>query len=510
MMPAPDVRRDRRRPLPMPPPLEETNTNGGANGRRHGKDRQRTVEACGRGGAKRCAAVDKRHFLKVSNMALKSRIDRRLLGLIALCTAGGSIVVLALFMRMKPSSEMRRPSEITTTLVSASNTKAKDRALVTSTSLPLLTVHRLPTFYQPMEDIPSSIPMTRLEETIDVDLDSKVMMYGLERHFSIWGIADFSKNVFNIYQHDEHHVPGGGIESASLTAKGDAVIVTSGSPIPHVSFFREADFSKQPILLHPSRFSNAHSTNNSSLDVITDRNNKSIWMLQLEYLEINGQQEVLETWVDLVNIYDGETVSTFVFQGRYTIGGVIDDGLVLTGNGRILILDHEGNSYSFEIELENPTGWQNGFRSIEAHGKHIALLTPDGQEMAIVDVESKTTTPVAKPGPGVWIPSRIPISLISSFSITQGDQFVIGFRSPTGDWSLHTISLTEQSSQQLGEYPGPKPVYPTQPLFWANSVTEDNLVLAFTGSLMNIVKDNGTLMPVVRFPKYFSILLDAA
>ena len=175
-------------------------------------------------------------------------------------------------------------------------------------------------------------------------------------------------------------------------------------------------------------------------------------MLQLEYLEIDGQQEDLETWVDLVNIYDGETVSTFVFQGRYTIGGVIDDGLVLTGNGRILLLDHEGNSYSFEIELENPTGWQNGFRSIEAHGKHIALLTPDGQEMAIVDVESKTTTPVAKPGPGVWIPSRIPISLISSFSITQGDQFVIGFRSPTGDWSLHTISLTEQSSQQLGEY----------------------------------------------------------
>lgn len=256
-MPAPDVRRDRRRPLSMPPPLEETiTTNGGANGCRHGKDRQRTVEACGRRGAKRCATVNNRHFLKVSDMALKSRIDKRLLGLIALCSAGGSIVVLALFMRMKPPSEMRRPSEITTTLVSASNTKAKDRELVTSTSLPFLTVHRLPTFYQPMEDIPSSIPMTRLKETIDVDfMDLKVIMYGLERHFPIWGVADFDKNVFNIYQHDEHHVPGGGIESASLTANGDAVIVTSGSPIPHVSFFRETDFSKQPILLHPSRFS---------------------------------------------------------------------------------------------------------------------------------------------------------------------------------------------------------------------------------------------------------------
>ena len=86
---------------------------------------------------------------------------------------------------------------------------------------------------------------------------------------------------------------------------------------------------------------------------------------------------------------------------------------------------------------------------------------------------------------------------------------MIGFRSTTGDWSLHTISLTEQSSQQLGEYPGPKPKYPTQPLFWANSVTENDLVLAFTGSLMNIVKDNGALMPVVRFPEYVFVL-DAA
>ena len=443
-------------------------------------------------------------------MVLKSRIDKRLIGLIAICTAGGSIVVFTLFMRMKLPSEMRQPLEITTTLVSANNTKAKDRALVTSTLLPLLTVHRLPTFHQPIENIPSSIPMRRLEEAVDVDLtDLKVIMYGLERHVSIWGVADFAKNVFNIYQHDEHHVPGGGIVSASLTAKGDAVIVTSGSPIPHVSFFHEADFSKQPMPLHPSRFSNAHSTNISSLDVITDRNNKSIWMLQLEYLEIEGHQEVLETWVDLVNIYNGETVSTFAFQGRYTIGGVIDDGLVLTGNGRILILEHEGNSHSFEMELENPTGWQNDFRPIEARENHIALLTPDGQEMAIVDIESKTTTPVAKPGPGVWIPSRIPVIPIASFPITQGDRFVIGFRSTTGDWSLHTISLTEQSSQQLGEYPGPKPKYPTQPLFWANSVTENDLVLAFTGSLMNIVKDNGALMPVVRFPEYVFVL-DAA
>ncbi len=423
-------------------------------------------------------------------------------------------------MRIKPPSEMRQTSEIMTTFVAAPDNKANGKVLVTSTSLPLLTVHRLPTFHQ-IEDIPSSIPITRLEGTINVDLvdlvDLKVIMYGLERHHSIWGVADFAKNVFNIYQTGEHQVPGGGVDSVSITAEGDAVIVTPGNSIPQVSFFPEADFSKQPTPLRPSKISNAHGISAYSLDVITDRTNSMIWMLQLEYLEINSQQEVIETWVDLVNVYSGEPVLTFVLQERYVIGGVIDDGLVLIGKGRILILEHDGNLHSFKVELENPASWQNGFRPIAAHGKHIALLRPDGQEMVIVDVESQMATPVANPGPGVWIPSRIPVIPIASFPITQGNQFVIGFRSTTGDWSLHTISLPEQSSRQLGEYPGPKPKYPTQPLFWANSATDGNLVLAFTGwptapedfSLMNVVKDDGTLIPIVRFPENYFIL-DAA
>ena len=420
-------------------------------------------------------------------------------------------------MRMKPPSEMGQTSEITTTLVADRDNKVNDKVLVTSTALPLLTVHRLPIFHQ-MEDIPSSIPIRRLEETINIDLvDLKVIMYDLERHHSIWGVADFAKNVFNIYQTGEHQVPGGGVDSVSITAEGDAIIVIPGNSIPQVSFFPEADFSKQPTQLRPSRISNAHGISAYSLDVITDRTNSLIWMLQLEYLEINGQQEVIETWVDLVNVYSGESVLTFVLQERYGIGGVIDDGLVLIGKGRILILEYDGNLHSFKVELENPAGWQNGFRPIEAHGKHIALLRPDGQEMVVVDVESQRTTPVTKPGPGVWVPSRIPVIPIASFPITHGDRFVIGFRSTTGDWSLHTISLTEQSSQQLGEYPGPKPKHPLQPLFWANSATDDNLVLAFTGwptapedfSLMNVVKDDGTLIPVVRFPENYFIL-DAA
>ena len=138
--------------------------------------------------------------------------------------------------------------------------------------------------------------------------------------------------------------------------------------------------------------------------------------------------------------------------------------------------------------------------------------------MAVFDVEKGAALPITNPGAGVWVPNGIPVIPLDSHPITQGGQFVIGFRSITGKWSLHAISLVDQSTRRLGEYPVPEPSpYKYKPEFRAVSIADRNLVLAFTDwptnpgdfSLMNIVDDTGNLVPVVRFPDGYFVLAAA-
>ena len=385
-------------------------------------------------------------------------------------------------------------------------------------SIPPLTVHRLPVFHkiETPDDIPSSIPMTWAGEPIDM----KVLLFRISSRLrrEDWAVADLAENTLWIYQYGEHNVPGGALDSALLTANGDAIIVSSGNLIPEIFFFPDADFSAQPTPLRPARITDIPPNIAYPLSVMPDRIDSLIWMLQSEYRDKDDQQ-IIGTWINLINTDNGETIMHLRLEGSYHLGGIINDGLVLTGNGEILVLGRDSSKQHFTVYLaEKSTSWQDGFRIIEAYGNHIALLSHDSQEMAVFDVEKRVAQPITKPGPGVWIPNGIPVIPLASHPITQGDQFVIGFRSITGKWSLHAISLVDQSTRKLGEYPVPEPSpYKYQPEFRAVSIADRNLVLAFTDwptnpgdfSLMNIVDDSGGLVPVFRFPDGYFVLAAA-
>lgn len=332
-----------------------------------------------------------------------------------------------------------------------------------------------------------------------------------------WAVADLAEKTLWIYQYGEHNVPEGSLDSAVLTANGDAIIVSSGNSIPEIFFFPDADFSAQPTPLRPARITDTPPTIAYPLSVMPDRIDSLVWTLQSEYKETNTQQ-IIVTWINLINTDNGEPIIYLLLEGTYSLSGIIDDGLVLTGNGEILVLGHDGSKQHYAVDFaEKSTSWQEGFRTIGAYGNHIALLSYGGQEMVVFDVEKRAAQPVAKPGDGIWVPNGLPDIPIASYPITQGDQFVIGFRSITGKWSLHAIGLSAQSTRKLGEYPGPKPRHPYKPEFRAVSVADRNLVLAFTdwptdpkdSSLMNIVDDTGNLVPVFRFPDGYFVLAAA-
>lgn len=384
---------------------------------------------------------------------------------------------------------------------------------------PPLTVHRLPVFHkvETPDDIPPSIPMTWAGEPID----AKVLLFRISSRLRRrdWAVADLAENTLWIYQYGEHNVPGGALDSALLTANGDAIIVSGGNSIPEIFFFPDADFSAQPTPLRPARIADIPPTIAYPLSVIPDRIDSLVWTLQSEYQETNNQQNIIGTWIDLINTGSGESIMNLRLEGSYGLGGIINDGLVLIGNGKILVLGRDGSKQTYKVDFaEKSTSWQEGFSLIEAYGNHIALLSYDNQEIAVFDVKKGVAPPIAKPGPGVWIPNGIPVIPLDSYPITQGDQFVIGFRSITGKWSLHAINLVDQSTQKLGEYLVPEPYpYKYKPEFRAVSIADRNLVLAFTDwptnhkdySLMNIVDDTGDLVPVVRFPDGYFVLAAA-
>ena len=401
---------------------------------------------------------------------------------------------------------------------SSTTVSLQDVSVGSVNSIPPLTIHRLPIFYkiETPDDIPPSIPMTWTGEPID----AKVLLFRISNRLRRrdWAVADLAENTLWIYQYGEHNVPGGALDSALLTANGDAIIVSGGKSIPEIFFFPDADFSAQPTPLRPARITDIPPTIAYPLSVMPDRIDSLVWTLQSEYQDEDDQQ-IIGTWINLINTENGETIMHLRLEGSYHLGGIINDGLVLTGNGKHLVLGRDGSKQYFTVDLaEKSASWQDGFWIIEAYGNHIALLSHDSQEMAVFDVEKGAALPITNPGAGVWVPNGIPVIPLDSHPITQGGQFVIGFRSITGKWSLHAISLVDQSTRRLGEYPVPEPSpYKYKPEFRAVSIADRNLVLAFTDwptnpgdfSLMNIVDDTGELVPVFRFPDGYFVLAAA-
>ena len=111
---------------------------------------------------------------------------------------------------------------------------------------------------------------------------------------------------------------------------------------------------------------------------------------------------------------------------------------------------------------------------------------------------------------------------IESYSWTNSDAFVIGFRTTAtdraaDDWSLYEIRLSEQSVRRIYQHPPhdlPTGYYWRKPALTAKSVANGTAALAFTGwpvspgndAVINLIAPGSEVIPLAEVPDDFFIL----
>ena len=382
---------------------------------------------------------------------------------------------------------------------------------------PLLEVTRLPVFRMAAwkwvrgkkvygEEGPEVIPLAWSDEPIPLKI--------IAADRGEIAVVDFYERALTVYRGDDNPLPGDVINGVTITQNGGLVVATADDSLPRVAYFPDSDLGQTPRALRPSRTSATLHGFANTLDILADQEGSLVWMLQYDDQQIDTDQAKTETWVDLVDVDTGEAVMTADIEGEYWMAGVVDEGLLLGGNG-IHILGRDGNLREIAIERVM-YHW-----ILAAHGQQFAVQDKDG-EIEIIDIESNRVHPITKPEPGTWTRNGIPFTYTRSIAKTRSDSFVIGFRPTEGDWSLYEIGLSSKSIRKLGEYPTPQLIEKEEkhlhkPLFSSVSAADGESVLAFTGwptdpldsTTISIVDDTGSLVPIVRLPLGFFVL-DAA
>ena len=373
-------------------------------------------------------------------------------------------------------------------------------------------MRQLPVFRgsAPLGGGPIIVPLSWSGEPID----AKVVAASPGRPSFV--VVDLAEGVVRVYPPGDHYLRGYSVNSAVLTARGDALVVLGRGIGKEVYLIPDADFSRPSTRLNPSRIETSPSGIPPELYALADQSGSRVWMLQRTDQE--DGHDPGETWVDLVSVDTAESVMTTELDGKYVIGGIIDDGLVLVGYRKtpvdILLLGDDGTLRNISVGLTDDFVSQHeGFQMVEAHGRYIALLSGDLQVLVVVDIETNITRPIDKPGVGLWTPNGIPREPEPPNRTTRTDEFVIGFRPTAGKWSLQAISLGNQSVREIGEYSDRQPTGShtyRKPVFWAENVAGGETVVAFVGSYIYVLDEAGNLLPVVGLPADKYVVSDAA
>ena len=478
---------------------------------------------------------------------------KRWLVLVALGTAA----TYALWLLFAPTPGDDAPAVAGGTSVSASTTvsaAAADRADATSSStiserpsaktrsvtgspattlaeLSLDTAPTPSTVHETTEVSPTtttSVPVVGVAPPVVLSLDwpggaipAKVLMVGYKQGvFLGFAVADLAERTLKVYPNGHHYFDGISTDGGTITSRGDVLIEDRR----RVYLVPGGDFSKPFVSLQPSRSGRIPSGIAHHISGAVDRSGSFVWMVQRVYGDRpDDPRLVVETLVDLVRIDTRETVMSSDFEGGYRLVGILDDGIVLREykTRLVKVLRPDGTRHPVTPNLGPPSeGWREGFEIVQAYGHHIALLQAGNKKMIVVDARTGDTHPVPKPGAGIWTSNGLPRIPTSSTAWTHSDEFVIGFRMHTGEWSLHEVRLSDQSVNQLGEYPsGPLPsrISWYKPLFAAESVAHGQAALAFTGwpvspdndATINLIDPDGSLIPVSDLPDDYFII-DAA
>ena len=384
-------------------------------------------------------------------------------------------------------------------------------------------------------------------------IPAKVLMIGRkDGRFLGYAVADLGEGVTTVYREGHISFPVDFDRGGIITSRGDALVYLERG----AHLVPGGDFTRPSLFVTPSRYVTARSGVVPSMGFATDPSGSLVWIEQdfdMPWLwhEERGwiRSKNRETWVDLFDIDTGEIVLTTDFLGAWGMAGVLEGGLlmrelhnrvfkvnrytidstVLEEPGRILILGTDGRKRYVTPDLDvtpgldGPAeGWRQGFAIHKTYGNHFALRMKDSGEILVVDADTGGTHPVPKPGAGFWTPMGLPAINIESYSWTNSDAFVIGFRAAAGglapdDWSLYEVRLSDQSVRRIYQHPShdlPTGYYRGKPALTAKSVANGTAVLAFTGwpvspdnnAVINLIGPGGELIPMAAVPDDFFIL----
>ena len=383
-------------------------------------------------------------------------------------------------------------------------------------------------------------------------IPAKVLMIGRkDGRFLGYAVADLGEGVTKVYRGGHISFPVDFNRGGIITSRGDALVyVERGAHL-----VPGGDFTRPSLFVTPSRYVPKRGSAVPSMGFVTDPSGSLVWIEQdidMPGLWPDGggtRYRTKETWVDLFNIDTGEIVLTADILGDWGVAGALEGGLlmrelhnrvfkvnrhtidstVLEEPGRILILGTDGRKHYVTPDLDvtpgldGPAeGWRQGFAIHKAYGNHFALRMKNNGEILVVDAETGGTHPVPKPGAGFWTPIGLPAINIESYSWTNSDAFVIGFRATAAgqapdDWSLYEIRLSDQSVRRIYQHPPhdlPTGYYRRKPALTAKSVANGTAVLAFTGwpvspdnnAVINLIGPGGELIPMAAVPDDFFIL----
>ena len=240
------------------------------------------------------------------------------------------------------------------------------------------------------------------------------------------------------YGPDTHPLRGG-VSGITISPVGDVIVVIN----EHVYVVKDADFTREPTKLSPSKIWRTPGVA-SEVYASATLDGSSVWIVQ----NVPGSDGADITVADLVRVDDGAVViSTTMNRSLFPVGTTYADRLVLSDADHV-----DSVTLSVDGTIESL-----GSGTIAAAGaRHIAVLANDRQDLVIHEYEgtSRIETSVAPPSDnghwGLLGGDFIPHVSIPWQTLGPDGQLLITFRnvrpdSPYG-WSLHLVSKTRDQS----------------------------------------------------------------
>lgn len=305
--------------------------------------------------------------------------------------------------------------------------------------------------------------------SFDANITGKAILTSASDNLKEFIVIDFDEKTRADYLCPSYKVPVG-IRSVDFTTKGD-VLATSYDK-KSIYLFPESNMNVLPTVFKIPTIGKRNNFN-AHLHTIPDSTGNRFWVL---HFFDNGP-----TYVHLFDI-DSGILNTTELDGRYVLGGILDNAIVLKGSAGVSVLETNGTI----TDLVTCSNIDRCIDVVAAHGSFVVGIEflsiesykSDGDlkyplyeileyplyeisfgDLLIFDIDTGKQYTIDKPSSGSWHnnPSYV-LSRDNPTDIIHSNKFVMEFETYTGpgwrEWSQYIIDISDRSTQFLREGTG--------------------------------------------------------